>query len=131
MAKSKKLTSLTTPKKGAKSKIVKLALTDHNFYAHTSWHCGSDKKLRAKLRDLLSEFAFTEGGHFNQNKMCVTFQERQPDRLLTVYGSIDEESSDKDFVIHYQAVVEAHHPRRFYAGKVFITIEEALKDVNL
>ena len=125
-----KTTKTTKSRKSAEGSEA-LLLTDHNFYAHTSWHCGSDKKLRAKLRDLLSEFAFTEGGHFNQNKMCVTFQERQPDRLLTVYGSIDEESSDKDFVIHYQAVVEAHHPRRFYAGKVLMTIEEALKDVNL
>ena len=131
MAKSKKLTSLTTPKKGAKSKIVKLALRDHNFYAHTSWHCGSDKKLRAKLRDLLSEFAFTEGGHFNPNKMCVTFREVQPDRILTVYGSIDESGHQADWVIHYQAVVEYSHPRKFRAGNIDRTIKGAITSINL
>ena len=125
-----KTTKTTKSRKSAEGSEA-LLLTDHEFYAHTSWHCGSNKKLRIKLQDLLSEFAFTEGGHFNPNKMCVTFREVQLNRILTVYGSIDESGHQADWAIHYQAVVEYSRPRKFYAGKVFITIEEALKDVNL
>ena len=125
-----KTTKTTKSRKSAEGSEA-LLLTDHEFYAHTSWHCGSDKKLRAKLRDLLSEFAFTEGGHFNPNKMCVTFREVQLNRILTVYGSIDESGHQADWVIHYQAVVEYSHPRKFRAGNIDRTIKGAITSINL